>query len=153
MPGTAKMMWMSCASSHGPNQPCRPNSSTKISPAITGETLKGRSISVISRLLPTNWNLAMAQAAATPKTVLIGTTISGDQQRQADGRQGVGVDERLRRRPPSLARTPRRTPATSGTTGTAPGTPARRRSAASGPTAARSMAADGCAAAAALGAS
>ena len=57
---------------------------------MTGETLYGRSISVISRLLPTNWNLAMAQAATTPNTVLIGTTISGDQQRQADGRQGVG---------------------------------------------------------------
>ena len=62
------MMWMSWASSHGPNQPCTPNSSTKINPAITGEMLYGRSISVIRKLLPTNWNLAMAQAAATPKT-------------------------------------------------------------------------------------
>ena len=31
---------------------------------------------MISTLLPTNWNLAMAQAATTPKTVLIGTTIA-----------------------------------------------------------------------------
>ena len=28
MPGTAKMIWMSCACSHGPSQPCMPNSST-----------------------------------------------------------------------------------------------------------------------------
>ena len=38
--------------------------------------LYGKSINVIRRLLPTNWNLAMAQAAATPKSVLSGTTIS-----------------------------------------------------------------------------
>ncbi len=31
MPGTAKMIWMSCAASQGPSQPCAPNSSTKIS--------------------------------------------------------------------------------------------------------------------------
>ncbi|MNR45116.1 hypothetical protein D3C85_1639340 [compost metagenome] len=28
MPGTANMILMSCASSHGPNQPCAPNIST-----------------------------------------------------------------------------------------------------------------------------
>ena len=28
MPGTAKMIWMSCALSQGPSQPCAPNSST-----------------------------------------------------------------------------------------------------------------------------
>ncbi|MNT37241.1 hypothetical protein D3C72_1733690 [compost metagenome] len=28
MPGTAKMILMSCSASHGPNQPCAPNTST-----------------------------------------------------------------------------------------------------------------------------
>ena len=32
------MILMSWSNSHGPNQPCRPNSSTKISPATTGDT-------------------------------------------------------------------------------------------------------------------
>ena len=37
MPGSAKMMLMSCSCSQTPNQPCRPNSSTKTMPEITGE--------------------------------------------------------------------------------------------------------------------
>ena len=37
-------------------------------PEITGETPKGRSMSVMSAFLPGNSNFAMAQAAATPKT-------------------------------------------------------------------------------------
>ena len=44
--------------SHGPSSPCAPNSSTKISPEMTGETLKGRSMSVMSRLLPAEIELA-----------------------------------------------------------------------------------------------
>ena len=75
MPGTAKMILMSCASSQGPNQPCAPNRRTKIIPEITGETAKGRSIRVISRFFPGNSNLEMHHAAATPKTRLIGTAI------------------------------------------------------------------------------
>jgi hypothetical protein len=51
MPGTAKMMRMSCASSQAPNHPWAPNSSTKINPEITGETANGRSISVIRQVL------------------------------------------------------------------------------------------------------
>ncbi len=70
------MMWMSCAASHGPNTPCRPNSSTKTMPPITGDTENGRSTSVISRFLPANWNFVIAQAAAMPKIALSGTTIS-----------------------------------------------------------------------------
>ena len=45
-------------------------------PAITGETENGRSISVISTLLPRNSNLAIAQAAATPNTRFSGTAIA-----------------------------------------------------------------------------
>ena len=43
---------------------------------MTGETANGKSISVISMLLPWNSNLAMAQAAAMPNTVLTGTTMA-----------------------------------------------------------------------------
>ena len=45
------------AAASGPNQPCAPNSSTKIIPEITGETANGRSIRVISRFLPRKSNL------------------------------------------------------------------------------------------------
>ena len=45
-------------------------------PEITGETEKGRSISVFSRLLPVNSNLAMAHDAASPKIRLAGTAMA-----------------------------------------------------------------------------
>ena len=76
MPGTANTIEISWSSSHSPNQPCAPNSSTSTRPAITGETANGRSISVTSRLLPRNSKRAMAQAAAMPNSVLAGTTIA-----------------------------------------------------------------------------
>ena len=75
MPGTAKMIWMSCSSSQGPNQPCAPKSSTKIIPEITGDTANGRSMSVIRTCFPGNSNFEMHHAAATPNTRLIGTAI------------------------------------------------------------------------------
>src|SRR5580658_8750988 len=43
---------------------------------MTGDTAKGRSISVVRRLFPRNRNFAMAQAAAIPNTTLAGTTIA-----------------------------------------------------------------------------
>lgn len=43
---------------------------------MTGDTAKGKSISVIKRLLPRNLNFEMAQAAQTPKTRFAGTTIA-----------------------------------------------------------------------------
>src|SRR4051794_3853937 len=61
---------------HGPNQPRVPNNSTKTKPAITGDTVKGRSIREISKALPRNSNFVIAQAAATPKIALSGTEIS-----------------------------------------------------------------------------
>ena len=73
MPGTAKMILMSCSCSQGPNHPCEPMSRTKIMPEITGETANGRSMSVTSRFRPGKVNLLMHQAAATPNTRLIGT--------------------------------------------------------------------------------
>eukprot|EP01022_Parablepharisma_sp_SALTPOND_P004178 TRINITY_DN1187_c2_g1_i1.p1 TRINITY_DN1187_c2_g1~~TRINITY_DN1187_c2_g1_i1.p1 ORF type:complete len:554 (-),score=206.99 TRINITY_DN1187_c2_g1_i1:2173-3834(-) len=76
MPGTAKRILMSCSRSQGPKQPCRPNSSTQIRPEITGETENGRSIRVSNRFLPRNSNLAIAHAAATPKTRFSGTAMA-----------------------------------------------------------------------------
>ena len=75
MPGTAKMIWMSCSESHSPNQPCAPNRSTKIMPEMTGETAKGRSMRVMSTFLPRNSNLEMHQAAAIPNTRFTGTAM------------------------------------------------------------------------------
>ena len=43
---------------------------------MTGETENGRSISVVRKALPLNSNLAIAQAAATPKTRLQGTAMA-----------------------------------------------------------------------------
>ena len=43
---------------------------------MTGETEKGRSISVIRKLFPGKSNLAIAQAAAMPKTKLSGTAMA-----------------------------------------------------------------------------
>src|SRR4051794_8995527 len=43
---------------------------------MTGETEKGRSIKVVRNALPLNSNLAIAQAAQTPKTRLSGTEIA-----------------------------------------------------------------------------
>ena len=44
--------------------------------ATTGETEKGRSISVIRKALPRKSNLVIAQAAAIPKTALSGTAMA-----------------------------------------------------------------------------
>jgi hypothetical protein len=59
-----------------PKMPLRPSSSTKTRPATTGDTEKGRSISEVSRARPRKWNFVVAQAAATPKTMLSGTTMA-----------------------------------------------------------------------------
>src|SRR6478609_1139584 len=45
-------------------------------PEMTGETAKGRSMSVIRRLLPRKLYLAMSHEAARPKTRLAGTAIA-----------------------------------------------------------------------------
>src|SRR5512140_997908 len=76
MPGTANSSLMSCACNQWPNQPCAPNSSTYTRPDTTGLTANGKSISVMSRLLPLNSNLAMAQDAAMPNSRLAGTAMA-----------------------------------------------------------------------------
>ncbi|MNC14636.1 hypothetical protein D3C75_624230 [compost metagenome] len=76
MPGKANTIFMSCALSQDPNQPFEPKTSTKISPPITGDTAKGRSINVIRNPLPRKRNLVTAQAAITPNRVFSGTVIA-----------------------------------------------------------------------------
>jgi hypothetical protein len=63
-----------------PKMPPRPNSSTKMRPAITGEIENGRSIKVINSTRPLKRNLVIAQAAANPKRMLSGTTIAATMQ-------------------------------------------------------------------------
>ena len=70
------MILMSCSASQPPITPRAPNSSTNTRPLITGDTLNGRSMRVISRFLPGKRYLAISQAAATPNTVFSGTTIA-----------------------------------------------------------------------------
>ena len=103
MPGTAKMILMSCSNSHGPNQPCLPKSWTKISPATTGDTANGKSMSVVSRRLPRKSNRVIAHAAAMPKTALAGTVSGGDEERQPDRRERLRRLDRLDVRLPSVA--------------------------------------------------
>jgi len=51
-------------------------SKTNINPATTGDMEKGKSIIVINMFFPLNLNFAIAQAAARPNMVLIGTVIA-----------------------------------------------------------------------------
>ena len=60
---------------------------------MTGETANGRSISVISRLLPRNSNLAIAQAAARPNTRFSGTAMAAASSVSLIAASGVGLDE------------------------------------------------------------
>ena len=76
MPGTAKITCTSSASSDGPSHPRWPNTSTQTSPAITGDTDNGRSISVTSAFFPRKSNRVIAHAAAMPKAQLHGTAIA-----------------------------------------------------------------------------
>ena len=90
MPGTAKMILMSCAASHGPNQPC---SAEQQHEDQAGDHRRDGERQVDQRdqqRLPGNSNLAIAQAAATPKTRLSGTAIAGDEQRQRIARSASG---------------------------------------------------------------
>src|SRR5690606_36423160 len=72
-PDTAYTIFRSCCCSQSPSHPCAPNNNTNTSPATTGDTENGRSISVIRNCLPRNWNLVIAQAAATPNTRFTGS--------------------------------------------------------------------------------
>src|SRR3546814_2894411 len=64
--------------------PCAPKSSTKIRPDTTGDTEKGKSMKVMSRLLPGKSNLAIAQDAARPKSTLSGTLMAATRRRSEE---------------------------------------------------------------------
>jgi hypothetical protein len=57
---------------------------------MTGDTAKGRSMSVMSALLPRNWNLVMAHAAATPNTTFMGTAIAATSSVSFTAAQAMG---------------------------------------------------------------
>src|SRR5437588_708198 len=93
-PGMAKMILMSCAASHGPNTPCKPNSSTKTMPPITGDTENGRSTMAMSRVrappLSVSGNGQRAACGAfAPQLGTSSTTLlpPGPRLQQVDGQQ------------------------------------------------------------------
>ncbi len=69
-----------------PNQPCAPNSSTKIRPAITGETENGRSISVISKRLAAELELGDRPGRGDAEDQVERHRDRRDEQRQPDRR-------------------------------------------------------------------
>ena len=73
MPGTANTILISQSCNSGKIGLWRPNVSKKMRPAIIGETVTGKSISVAKIFLPLNLNLVMDHAAHRPKTVLMTT--------------------------------------------------------------------------------
>ena len=81
---------------------------------MTGETENGRSISVIRKLLPLKSNLAIAQAAARPKTRLSGTAIAATSSVSRIAAQRVGLGDRRRRTPPTPSRSASTKTTTSG---------------------------------------
>ena len=122
-PGTAKMIWMSCSASHGPKQPCRPNSSTNTSPEMTGETANGRSISVISSCLPRKVELGDRPAGDrrrrrrfTGTAIAAASSVSRSAASASGSRMAVDVGA------DAVARTPRRTRRPAARRGTARGT-------------------------------
>ena len=103
MPGTAKMILMSRSNSHGPNHPCLPKSCTKISPATTGDTANGRSISVVSSRLPRKSNSGDRPRGGNAEDRIGGHRQRGDEERQPDRRQRLGRLDRLHVRLPPIA--------------------------------------------------
>ena len=73
--GSAKMIWIPCDLKNDSNHPPRPNSSTAMSPTMTGDTPRGRSTSAESTRLPGNWSRANTRATITPNTVVTTTVI------------------------------------------------------------------------------
>ena len=64
-------------------------------PETTGDTENGRSIRVIRKVLPRNSNLAIAQAAASPKTRFERHDDRRDEEGELDRRERVGLGERV----------------------------------------------------------
>ncbi len=66
--GTANKIRMPWPVNHGSNHPPSPNSTTAISPTITGDTARGRSTSALIKALPGKRSRAITSATITPKT-------------------------------------------------------------------------------------
>ena len=73
--GRANKIWMPRAAKSGSNQPPRPNSSTAISPTITGETASGTFTRAEIRRLPGKLSRASTRATIKPRT-LVTTTVT-----------------------------------------------------------------------------
>jgi hypothetical protein len=76
MPGTAKTIGCPEATSQPPMAELAPKRRMMQRPATTGDTEKGRSMSVRRNALPRQWYLVSTQAAATPKRALSGTPMA-----------------------------------------------------------------------------
>ena len=74
IPGTAKITLIPSSLKSGYIGLCLPNVSTNIRPAIMGETVTGRSMSVVRSFLPLNLNFVIDQAAKIPNTVSVSYT-------------------------------------------------------------------------------
>src|SRR5947199_4618542 len=74
--GRAKRIWIPRAWKNDWNHPPVPNSSTAISPTITGETPSGRSTSADRMRLPGNWSRASTTATMRPKNPVTTTVRS-----------------------------------------------------------------------------
>ncbi len=72
-------------------QAARANNRTKTRPEMTGETEKGKSISVVRKALPAKLVFAIAQEAATPKHEIERHGNGRDKQGQFDGCHGFRV--------------------------------------------------------------
>ena len=96
MPGTAKMMWISRASSACPNQPLAPNSSTHTRPEMTGEMGQRQFDDHLQR--PLAWEVELGQAPGGSQSAqrVQRNRDRRHQQRQPDRRQRVGIGERCR---------------------------------------------------------
>ena len=87
---------MPCACSHGPSTPPAPNSRTKTRPEITGDTEKGRLISVSRNCLPRKLELGDRPGAAEADHDVEGHREESHRQRQPNRRHRIGFQQRLR---------------------------------------------------------
>ena len=100
------MIFMSCAESHGPNQPCSAEQQHVDQAGDHGRDRERQIDQRDQQLLPRNSNLAIAHAAAMPNSTLSGDGNCRRQERQADGGEAIGLGERcnIGRRPLRKAR-------------------------------------------------
>ena len=74
--------------SHGPNHPCAPKTSTKISPEMTGDTPNGMSISVTSTFLPRELEFRDGPGSGEAEDQVQGHGNAHSEQRELNGARG-----------------------------------------------------------------